>query len=822
MYTSWPLRRIGSMVIRINYTWLLVGALALWILALTWLPPYLADAPGWAPWALAAMVAFVYGTGLLLAEAVRTRAAGIFSAAWPRSVHLFPFGAATAYPLRGLGAGRGVVVALVAPLVLAALGAAYSGLATLPAPAPLVGALRALAALHLGAAALHALPGLPLAGGWALTALRGWASSNATAGLRLARALGLLIAAGLAAAGAVIVIGSGDWAAGLGLLALAWAVREGGAEVERRATTRQMLEELSAAQVMAPPGRVIHPEQNLAEVLWERDTLDVKQVLAVEDAAGRFVGLLPLAMADGLLQGTWPQTPVRAVMIPAAALPAVRLTTPLPAVLAALARRPPAAPAPADAASAAPPEERYVPVVEQDRLRGVISREQIAEYEQMGARVGVQEAAALHELDTPGRSRLAWAGALIVLFVGIMGLAALGNRVVGPTLAQAPTPTPVAGTITFADMTPAAGTIIGRGDIPVRVTIHSPASVLSVTLRLDGAPLAVTLDPPEGGTTVTATAVAPAGLLGLYTVAVAAQAEGQVAGSTQWSFRVAAGAGAGPGEPVADATPPPPAPQAAVTARYPAPDGLLPAGAPALDIYVDVTEAADGLTLALDGQPLPVTVQPNTPRDGLSRVVASVADLAPGPHRLRLEGAGGTPVEWAFTAQVPDAMHRFFPETGYFVSGDFLAFWEAHGGLPIFGYPLGDPAPVATADGTLTAQLFERARMEQPADGGAVRLGLLGLAVRPADPPVDARPGARYFPETGHNLQGPFLAYWEANGGLALFGYPVSEELQEEIAGATRTVQYFERARFEHHPEQAGTPWEVILSQLGRLVMPVR
>jgi erythromycin esterase len=34
--------------------------------------------------------------------------------------------------------------------------------------------------------------------------------------------------------------------------------------------------------------------------------------------------------------------------------------------------------------------------------------------------------------------------------------------------------------------------------------------------------------------------------------------------------------------------------------------------------------------------------------------------------------------------------------------------------------------------------------------------------------------------------------------------------------GKTYTVQYFERAVFEHHPENAGTPYEVLLSQLGK------
>jgi hypothetical protein len=34
------------------------------------------------------------------------------------------------------------------------------------------------------------------------------------------------------------------------------------------------------------------------------------------------------------------------------------------------------------------------------------------------------------------------------------------------------------------------------------------------------------------------------------------------------------------------------------------------------------------------------------------------------------------------------ARERCFPETGYCVTGAILAYWERHGGLPIFGYPI--------------------------------------------------------------------------------------------------------------------------------------
>ncbi|MDQ3929392.1 MAG: alpha/beta hydrolase, partial [Chloroflexota bacterium] len=75
---------------------------------------------------------------------------------------------------------------------------------------------------------------------------------------------------------------------------------------------------------------------------------------------------------------------------------------------------------------------------------------------------------------------------------------------------------------------------------------------------------------------------------------------------------------------------------------------------------------------------------------------------------------------------------------------------------------------------------------------------------------------ARTFPETGKSIQGTFMRYWSSNGGLAQFGYPISDEMQEgsDTDGKTYTVQYFERAVFEYHPENR-QPYDVLLSLLG-------
>jgi len=85
-----------------------------------------------------------------------------------------------------------------------------------------------------------------------------------------------------------------------------------------------------------------------------------------------------------------------------------------------------------------------------------------------------------------------------------------------------------------------------------------------------------------------------------------------------------------------------------------------------------------------------------------------------------------------------------------------------------------------------------------------------------SDPVVYTEPIAQttpsiFFPETGHAISGRFLTFWQNDGGLPVFGYPLTDEGIENGL----SVQYFERQRFEYHPELEGTPYVVELGLTG-------
>lgn len=186
---------------------------------------------------------------------------------------------------------------------------------------------------------------------------------------------------------------------------------------------------------------------------------------------------------------------------------------------------------------------------------------------------------------------------------------------------------------------------------------------------------------------------------------------------------------------------------------------------------------------------------------------------------------------WTNLGQKP--LPVFFPATRKTVSGHFLTYWQQNGGLATFGLPL-DEARLeynAAGKGYFLTQWFERARFEyHPENKGTpyeVLLGLLGSELcqkalqsdtrfalaRPINDPAHFM----FFPQTGHNLGNGFLGYWQKNGGLARYGLPISEEHFElnPATGQQYIVQWFERARFEWHPENRGTQYEVLLGLLG-------
>jgi hypothetical protein len=89
---------------------------------------------------------------------------------------------------------------------------------------------------------------------------------------------------------------------------------------------------------------------------------------------------------------------------------------------------------------------------------------------------------------------------------------------------------------------------------------------------------------------------------------------------------------------------------------------------------------------------------------------------------------------------------------------------------------------------------------------------LAALSLVPATP-TQAVGDARCFRETGQCINASFRRFWEQNGGLRIFGFPIQAQIGTTIDGRRATSQMFERARFEQFVDVRNAP--VTLANVG-------
>jgi hypothetical protein len=157
----------------------------------------------------------------------------------------------------------------------------------------------------------------------------------------------------------------------------------------------------------------------------------------------------------------------------------------------------------------------------------------------------------------------------------------------------------------------------------------------------------------------------------------------------------------------------------------------------------------------------------------------------------------------------------YFPQTGHRLSGDFLAAYESvRDPGELYGFPITDAFedPV-TGD---PVQYFEKARFvldpEAPAQRRVKRTPLGEPLYKPGTelPHTESFPACRAFPETGFEVCFSFLEFFDAQGGVAQFGYPISNfEIHDGLI-----VQYFQQSRFEWRPSSPAGQ-RVALGNLG-------
>jgi predicted cupin superfamily sugar epimerase len=181
---------------------------------------------------------------------------------------------------------------------------------------------------------------------------------------------------------------------------------------------------------------------------------------------------------------------------------------------------------------------------------------------------------------------------------------------------------------------------------------------------------------------------------------------------------------------------------------------------------------------------------------------------------------------YAQTGEGPTERQRYFPQKHHKVANEFLDEYESIAySEVVYGYPITEAFHDLTSDRII--QYFERARFElhteNPPDNRVVITKLGELTYKPGPQlslPNNTSACLSYTekgPSNSYHVCYAFLGFFEKYGGIDQFGYPISNfEIHDD-----RIVQYFQRARFEWHPERP-TGQRVVLTNLGDKYFDIR
>lgn len=171
-------------------------------------------------------------------------------------------------------------------------------------------------------------------------------------------------------------------------------------------------------------------------------------------------------------------------------------------------------------------------------------------------------------------------------------------------------------------------------------------------------------------------------------------------------------------------------------------------------------------------------------------------------------------ISWAPVHAQAITEPEYFSQTGHNVTGEFLEFYRNTPNAEfIYGYPITEQ--FTSRDGK-TVQYFQRARLEYNAnqpEAQRIQLTVLGRETYSSTGELNVGNtfACRAYSETGFSVCFAFLEFFDANGGVSQFGYPISGFEYHE----NKIVQYFEKSRLEWQPWRAEGS-RVVISDLGR------
>jgi Zn-dependent protease len=310
--------RLGSVLgfeIRIDYSWFIIFFLVLWSLAAGFFPASVPGFSGGVYLAMGTIATLLFFVSLLaheLSHSVVARQKGIPV----EGITLFLFGGVAHTRMEAQDPKDELMIAGVGPVASVILGFLFLAAAWLVGRLGLGEPVRAVAS-YLGfinflLAAFNLLPGFPLDGGRLFRALEWKRTGDLTKATRRATTGGRWLGYGLIGLG-ILQTFAGAVLGGLWLVFIGWFLRNAAEMSLRQHLLGDVLEGVTAEDVMLPQPETVDPELSIQELVDEHFLRRRYQSFPVTER-GRLEGLITLEQVKRVPRDRWTATAVRDVM----------------------------------------------------------------------------------------------------------------------------------------------------------------------------------------------------------------------------------------------------------------------------------------------------------------------------------------------------------------------------------------------------------------------------------------------------------------------------------------------------------------------------
>jgi len=360
---SIKLGKLFGIPININYTWFIIVAILTFQLATLSFPVLIPGQPALLYWVAGLATAVLLFVSVLLhelAHSVVSKARGTPV----EGITLFLFGGVSSISDDAPRPQDELVMAAAGPLSSVVIGVVLLLLSRLGSRAGfLTNMALLLGQANLGLAIFNLIPGFPLDGGRVLRSLIWWATGKIRVATRWASGIGRAVAILMIVGGLALALVFGAWSTGLWLVVIGWFLENAAGQSYQQLVLRETLAGVSARDLMTPDCARVDENADLQTLVEEKVLNEGRRCMLVA-RGDQLAGLLTVHSIKEVPRSEWALTRASSAMIPFDRVKTVDADATALSVLRRLDEG----------------DINQIPVMERNRLVGVITREHLLRF----------------------------------------------------------------------------------------------------------------------------------------------------------------------------------------------------------------------------------------------------------------------------------------------------------------------------------------------------------------------------------------------------------------------------------------------------------